>query len=88
MGPEQTKQKKDIHHRGTIEYSPPHTFDEFSGCKGKIVSEQLSLWLVLTMNFLVVTLYGVYYHVFSSLPEQYSGKTTVQSSMDSGLKFL
>ena len=36
MSPEQTKQKKDIHHRGTIEYSLLHTpLMNFLGAKEK-----------------------------------------------------
>ena len=73
MGPEQTKQKKDIHHRGTIKYSLLHTpLMNLLGANKKQSPEQLNLWLVLAMNFSVVTLYGVSYHVVSSLLEQCS----------------
>lgn len=89
MGPKQTKQKKDIYHRGAIKYSLLHTpLMNFLGAKKKQSPKQLSLWLVLAMNFLVVTVYGVNCHVISSLLEQRSRKTLVQSSVDSGVNFF
>ena len=68
MGPKQTKQKKDIYHRDAIKYSLLHTpLMNFLGAKKKQSPKQLSLWLVLAMNFLVVTVYGV--NFFMNKPE-------------------
>lgn len=79
MGPEQTRQKKDIHHRGAIKYSLLHTpLMNLLGAKKTQSPEQLGLRLVLAMNFSVVTLYGVSYHVISSLLEQLSRRTRVE----------